>query len=81
MRRRPPAYPSHCQIQPAGWWVFEPFTGSAGHAVAAAPAAGCALLRIARARGDESLLALAELWSTRAVRALESPDAFWNEEP
>jgi hypothetical protein len=39
-----------------------------------------ALLRIARARGDESLLALADLWSTRAVRALESPDAFWNEE-
>ena len=39
-----------------------------------------ALLRIARARGDESLLALADLWSTRAVRAVESHDAFWNEE-
>ena len=39
-----------------------------------------ALLRIARARGDESLLALADLWSTRSVSAVESPDAFWNEE-
>ncbi|HEX6653420.1 MAG TPA: lanthionine synthetase LanC family protein [Thermoleophilaceae bacterium] len=39
-----------------------------------------ALLRIARARGDESLLALADLWSTRSVRAVESPDAFWSEE-
>src|SRR5215217_5965079 len=39
-----------------------------------------ALLRIARARGDESLLALADLWSTRSVSAVESRDAFWNEE-
>ena len=39
-----------------------------------------ALLRIGRARGDESLLALADLWSTRAVLALGSPDAFWNRE-
>jgi serine/threonine-protein kinase len=39
-----------------------------------------ALLRMARARGDESLLALADLWSTRAASALSSPEAFWNEE-
>jgi serine/threonine-protein kinase len=39
-----------------------------------------ALLRTAGVRGDESLLALADLWSTRAVLALGSPDAFWNEE-
>jgi eukaryotic-like serine/threonine-protein kinase len=38
------------------------------------------LLRVARAHGDESLLAVADLWSTRAVLALGSPDAFWNEE-
>lgn len=39
-----------------------------------------ALLRIAESRGDESLLALADLWSTRSTLALESPEAFWNEE-
>ena len=39
-----------------------------------------ALLRIARARGDESLLALADVWSTRSLCDLESPEAFWNEE-
>jgi len=39
-----------------------------------------ALLRIAAARGDESLLALADLWSTRALAAAGSRKAFWNAE-
>lgn len=37
-----------------------------------------ALLRIAASRQDESLLALADLWSTRALLAMGSDDAFWN---
>jgi eukaryotic-like serine/threonine-protein kinase len=37
-----------------------------------------ALLRIAAHRQDESLLALADLWSTRAVLAVGSDEAFWN---
>jgi serine/threonine-protein kinase len=39
-----------------------------------------ALLRIAGLRGDESLLALADLWSVRAQLASSSEDGFWNEE-
>jgi eukaryotic-like serine/threonine-protein kinase len=39
-----------------------------------------ALLRIAGIRGDESLLALADLWAVRARLAAGSEEAFWNEE-
>jgi serine/threonine-protein kinase len=39
-----------------------------------------ALARIAGARGDASLLALADLWAVRARRDADSEDAFWNEE-
>jgi serine/threonine-protein kinase len=39
-----------------------------------------ALLRIAAMRDDEGLLALADLWSTRAVHAIGSHEAFWSEE-
>jgi len=45
--------------------------GAAGYAYA--------LLRIAYARDDEDLLALADVWSLRAVRELSSEDAFVNE--
>jgi hypothetical protein len=37
-----------------------------------------ALVRIAGGRQDESLLALADLWSTRALLAMGSDEAFWN---
>lgn len=37
-----------------------------------------ALLRVAASRQDESLLALADLWSTRALLAMGSEEAFWN---
>lgn len=37
-----------------------------------------ALLRIARTRDDENLLAQADLWATRAALSLENDDAFWN---
>jgi serine/threonine-protein kinase len=40
----------------------------------------CALLRIAEARGDAALLASADVWSTRALLAAGSDDAFWNAE-
>jgi serine/threonine-protein kinase len=46
--------------------------GAAGFALA--------LLRIAGIRGDESLLALADLWAVRAGLAAGSEKAFWNEE-
>jgi hypothetical protein len=39
-----------------------------------------ALLRIARSRGDEALLAQADLWSTRAVVSASKGEAFWNDE-
>jgi serine/threonine-protein kinase len=39
-----------------------------------------ALLRIAEVRGDESLLALADLWAVRARLAADSEEAFWSEE-
>lgn len=39
-----------------------------------------ALLRIAGIRDDERLLALADLWSMRALATIGSDDAFWNEE-
>ena len=39
-----------------------------------------AALRIAATRDDEGLLALADTWSTRSVRAIGSHDAFWNDE-
>ena len=39
-----------------------------------------ALLRIAAVRNDGRLLSLADLWSTQAVLAIGSHDAFWNEE-
>jgi eukaryotic-like serine/threonine-protein kinase len=39
-----------------------------------------ALLRIAGIRGDESLLALADLWAVRARLAAGSEEAFWSEE-
>jgi serine/threonine-protein kinase len=39
-----------------------------------------ALLRIASIRGDEELLALADVWSQRALAAIGSPAAFTNEE-
>ncbi|MEA3148268.1 MAG: eukaryotic-like serine/threonine-protein kinase [Verrucomicrobiota bacterium] len=40
-----------------------------------------ALLKIASIRGDEKLLALADVWSNRALRNLaDSPSAFWNTE-
>ncbi|MFI6281793.1 lanthionine synthetase LanC family protein [Streptomyces sp. NPDC050988] len=37
-----------------------------------------ALLRIARVRGDEALLAHADLWVNRAEAALGTDEAFWN---
>ncbi|WP_454739462.1 lanthionine synthetase LanC family protein [Cupriavidus necator] len=45
-------------------------------------AAGVAyfLLRIARTRDDETLLAAADQWLTRAASAISSPSAFWNAE-
>jgi serine/threonine protein kinase len=39
-----------------------------------------ALLRMAAIRDDHELLALADLWSTQAVQAAGSPEAFWNAE-
>ncbi|MDW5595747.1 lanthionine synthetase LanC family protein [Conexibacter stalactiti] len=39
-----------------------------------------ALLRIARARGDDALTAAADLWSTQAQLSAGTHDAFWNEE-
>lgn len=39
-----------------------------------------ALLRIAATRDDEGLLALADVWSAKAVLAIGSDVAFWNEE-
>ena len=39
-----------------------------------------ALLRIAGVREDEELLALADVWSQRALQAIELPTAFTNEE-
>ena len=39
-----------------------------------------ALLRVAALRGDEELLALADLWSTRAVAHTGTDEAFWNAE-
>lgn len=37
-----------------------------------------ALLRLAEVRDDEALLAAADLWSTRAVSAVGSSEAFWS---
>jgi serine/threonine protein kinase len=37
-----------------------------------------ALLRIARARGDEKLLAHADIWATRAALSVSKDEAFWN---
>lgn len=45
--------------------------GSAGAAVG--------VLRIAEVRSDPALLALAEIWKSRAVRDIGSPGAFYNE--
>jgi hypothetical protein len=39
-----------------------------------------ALLRMAAIRNDDALLALADLWSSRALPALGSDEAFGNEE-
>jgi serine/threonine protein kinase len=39
-----------------------------------------ALLRVAAIRNDGELLALADLWSTQALRAVGSDEAFWNAE-
>jgi serine/threonine-protein kinase len=46
--------------------------GAAGLAYAA--------LRIAQARDDEHLLALADVWAARAADAIERDEAFWNAE-
>lgn len=45
--------------------------GSAGAAVG--------LLRIAEARSDAAVLALADIWRSRAVRDIHSPSAYYNE--
>ena len=45
--------------------------GSAGAAVG--------ILQIAEVRGDPALLALADVWRSRAVRDADSPEAFYNE--
>jgi eukaryotic-like serine/threonine-protein kinase len=39
-----------------------------------------ALMRIAATREDEDLLALADVWSTRAALAIGSDEAFWSEQ-
>jgi eukaryotic-like serine/threonine-protein kinase len=56
---------------------LEPPTGSITYG-----GAGLAyfLLRIARSRGDQLLLATADQWLTRATLAISTPAAFWNPE-
>ena len=41
---------------------------------------GYALLRLARVRGDATLLADADIWSTRAAASIPTERAFWNSE-